>query len=70
MMRNYEDLANAIILQAVDDYRAALKAQKIHPDQDGEVRKLERFFRSEWYSVLTSVDGNGLIQALKKEAGL
>lgn len=67
---NYENLANAIILQAVKDYRMALKSLKANPrnrtamaDKD----KIERFFRSDWFSVLTSVDGEMLIRSLQME---
>ena len=66
----YEDLANAIILQAVKDYRMALKSLKANPrnrtamaDKD----EIERFFRSDWFSVLTSVDGEMLIRSLQME---
>lgn len=67
---NYENLANAIILQAVKDYRMALKSIKANPrnrtamaDKD----EIERFFRSDWFSVLTSVDGEMLIRSLQME---
>lgn len=63
----WEGLANAIILQAVKDYRAALKA----PDKPGNVKTIkecERFFRSAWYRKLTAVDGEMIIEKLRKEA--
>lgn len=66
----YEKLANAIILQAVSDYRAALKKVKKNPknrDAIVEALQIEKFFRSEWYQVLTSVDGEYLIDRLRKE---
>ena len=59
----YERLANAIILQAVTDYRVALKKIKAHPknrDAINEALEIESFFRSGWYSQLTSVDGEYL----------
>lgn len=67
----YEKLANAIILQAVHDYRAALKRLKKHPNKRdiiNEVLKIEKFFKSQWYQSLTSVDGEYLINRLRKEA--
>lgn len=70
-IKNYEDLANAIILQAVRDYRAALKCLKLNPrDRSALADKdeVERFFRSDWYSALTSVDGETLIRSLRQEA--
>ena len=66
----YERLANAIILQAVSDYRIALKKVKAHPHNKeaiSEALEIERFFRSGWYSQLTSVDGEYLIRRLQDE---
>lgn len=66
----YERLANAIILQAVTDYRTALKKIKRNPknkDAIDEDLRIERFFRSGWYSQLTSVDGEYLIRRLREE---
>ena len=66
----YENLANAIILQAVKDYRLALKAIKRNPDNRAkldEALEIERFFRSDWYSVLTDVGGDFLIRKLQEE---
>jgi len=66
----YERLANAIILQAVTDYRVALKKIKAHPKNRqaiDEALEIERFFRSGWYQQLTSVDGEYLIRRLQEE---
>lgn len=70
MTEPYQNLANAVILMAVKDYRYALKKLKKRPchgpakDMKNEV---ERFFRSDWYRELTSVDGNVLIKKLQAE---
>ena len=45
----YENLANAIIVQAAEDYRAALKKIKAHPKNKAvinEALRIERFLRS------------------------
>ena len=66
----YERLANAIILQAVTDYKTALKKIRKNPgnrDAIDEALRIERFFRSGWYSQLTSVDGEYLIRRLREE---
>lgn len=66
----YERLANAIVLQAVNDYRIALKAVKRNPNNRialDNALQIERFFRSGWYSTLTSVDGEYLIRRLQEE---
>lgn len=69
-MTGYEQLANAIVLQAVKDYRSALKRIKMNPANKAamsDAMECERFFRSDWYSVLTSVDGEYLINRLREE---
>ena len=59
-----------IVLQAVSEDRAALKKVEKNPKNrdaiDGALQ-IEKFFRSEWYQVLTSVDGEYLIDRLRKE---
>ena len=66
----YHPLAEAIILQAVKDYRSALRKQKKNPD-DGKasatIREIEKFFRSSWYKTLTDLDPDYLIYRLRKE---
>ncbi|WP_353852822.1 hypothetical protein [Dehalobacter restrictus] len=66
----YEQLANAIILQAVKDYRDALKKLNKRPRYDPAkdmISEVERFFHSDLYRELTSVDGNFLIKNLRLE---
>lgn len=66
----YERLANAIILQAVTDYRNARKTLKIRP-KDGDAmytaKEVIAFFRSDYFKVLTSIDPEVLISKLRKE---
>lgn len=67
----YERLANGIVLQAVSDYRAALKKIKRNPknrEAVDEALQIEKFFRSQWYQVLTSVNGEYLINKIRAEA--
>jgi len=67
---NYENFANAIILQAVKDYRMALKCLKANPKNRtarADKDEIDRFFRSQWFKVLTSVDGEMLIRSLCME---
>ena len=69
-MDPYEKLANAIILQAVKDYRAARRKLKRNPRNhlaQAEIDSIERFFRSSWYGCLTEVEGEMLIRKLKEE---
>lgn len=58
-MNPYENLANAIILQAVKDYRLT--------DDEQQLQEIERFFRSGWFGVLSKVDQEFLIKELRKE---
>lgn len=58
----YQNLANAIVAVAADDYRIALN------DDNPKLKKnLENFFLSDWYKVLTSVSGENLISMLRRE---
>ena len=60
MMDPYENLAQAIILQAVKDYRNCSSGSSAE-------KELEKFFRSEWFGILTALDGELLIQKLREE---
>ena len=69
-MNPYEELANAIILQAVRDYRKALRTLSRYPKNrvaQYEIGSIERIFRSEWFGVLTHLDPELLICRLGKE---
>ena len=71
-MAPYEHLTNAIILRAVEDYREAMHMLKINPRYPPAlytVSEVERFFRSGWFSVLTTIDGVSLMKRLKEECG-
>ena len=69
-MDTYENLANAIILQAVKDYRHALKLFARNSKCTFALStkaECERFFHSERFQMLTSVDGEMLIRKLNAE---
>ncbi len=53
----YNALWNAVILQAVQDYRK-------RPEMRAEVT---RFFRSDYFKSLTNVDGECIVSRLKSE---
>ena len=70
MQRNWEDLAQAIIMKAVEDYRKARRRVRHFPDQKGAqatIREVEQFFRSRWFAQLTDIDGEMLIKRLREE---
>ena len=56
---NYELLANAIIIQAVKDYRHTYSPQRR--------AEIKRFFHSEWFRVLTRLDGKMILERLENE---
>ena len=69
-MDPYQELANAIVMQAVKDYRTSLLHSKKRPDNKGhqiEVASLERFFRSGWFGELTSLNSEYLIRRVNEE---
>lgn len=70
----YNDLAIAIVKQAVRDYETVLMklfsrpsgAKKAQLEQDKV--ELEMFFHSEWYSTLTDIGGDVIIDAARRNA--
>lgn len=74
----YENLANAIIVQAFEDHMGAVRTMrtfawdkkcKEYVNALRTKNECERFFRSEWFKVLTSVDGEVLLRELfRREA--
>lgn len=69
-MDPYEKLAAAVVMQAVKDYRAALRAVRKSPSSHyvkSQKKALERFFRSEWYLLLTDIDGEMVMERIRKE---
>ena len=69
-MDQFEGLANAIIIQASADYRLALKQLRQNPLFQPAIRmsyEVERFFRSDWFSILTRINGIELLARLKTE---
>lgn len=73
MTEPYENLANAIVLQAVKDWRSAVRTLKKRPRYDPAKQmkeECERFFRSDWFEGLTSVDGSVILRKLKQEENI
>lgn len=66
----YEQLANAIILQAISDYKTPPidHGRKLDDDMIESARdEIERFIRSDWFGILTSLDPEYLIRLLREE---
>lgn len=69
----YVELANAIVLQAFQDYRKALFKLVQEPEEwkhRSSKKKLERFFHSKWYRTLTDLDPAILMQEAKRQADI
>ena len=67
---NYQKLANAIILQAVKDFRPAYRRLKRFPNDraaQSTVREITKFFCSDYFSILTDLDGPALLQKIMRE---
>ena len=65
----YENLANAIVKQAVVDYKEPLRKLEKNPNDKEAKRdaeRIERFFHSGWYTQLTSIDGDWLIRKIRE----
>ena len=67
---NYEKLANAIILQAVKDFRPAYRRVKKYPNDSTAqrtVREITGFFCSQYFKALTDLDGPALLHQIMRE---
>ena len=65
----YENLANAIVISAAEDYKSALIRLKKNPESRSaaaDVQQLEKFFWSEWYEALTDLDSSYLIRKMRE----
>lgn len=63
-----QNLANAIIVQAAEDYREALEGGAIRGKApEVVISECERFFRSDWFLVLTEMDGEILMEKIRNE---
>lgn len=64
----YTDFAEAIVRQAVEDYKA-IKEGKIEESKYVNRKEIEKFFRSKWGNALCYGHGEDVLRILKKEIG-
>lgn len=69
----FQELANAVIAQAAKDYFNIAAGFKITPplaawEPSPSLREIERFFRSDYFDVITDIDPECLLRRLKAEA--
>ena len=57
MNRGYEDLGNAIILQAVKDWKNGYRREEV-----------ERFFYSQWFKTLTNIDPDYIMKICRDDS--
>lgn len=68
-MQCWEDLANAVVLQALEDYRDICLRMRKRPDLrslDKQRRSLECFFRSCWCAQLSAMDVRNMVKEIQK----
>ena len=69
-MDSYQALGNAVVLQAVKDYRDAVKKLsrgKKNTTAEQTKSECEKFFKSGYFNIFTSLDGVALLSQLEKE---
>ena len=67
---NYQALANAVIVQAVKDFKPAYRRLKRHPNDklaQDTVREITQFFCSDYFCALTDLDGPALLNRIIRE---
>ena len=71
--RVWEDLAEAIILRAVEDYRTARRELRARSGRSGreeaerQIREVEEVLSSRWFTRLTKADGRMILARLRDE---
>ena len=68
-----ELLVQAIVRQAVDDWRQACRILRLrpgHPEALAMRRETENFFRSRWFQTLVDLDGEVFLARLRKAHGV
>lgn len=69
MDTGFDALANAIIERAANDYIMAQQKFANEPQNKGAkntIREVREFFNSEWFCLLSKVDGNRIIEEIVK----
>lgn len=69
----WEELGNAVVVQAADDYRAAVMRLRMFPRDEVARRMMkdaEEFFHSPRFSMFSSADPIAIFKQLQKECGI
>lgn len=62
-MGGYYKLAEAIVIQACNDYVKAYRKKDIY-----ELENLKRFFNGSWFSMMYDIEGKYMIELLERKA--
>lgn len=65
----WDNLAKEIIIQAIKDYVKALKnydRQRKMYEAKIRIKECQEFFRSDWFGVLSDMDGEKMIEKIEK----
>ncbi len=67
--RIWEDLGNAVIIQAANDYKTLYKTKILYGYESvrSDIKTLEHFFHSKLYKQITSIDGEDLMNKLRNQ---
>ena len=65
--RGCQHLVEAIVARAADDYRYARMRERLTQHKSLVAAECEQFFRSEYFELLTGLDGEAVLQRLDKE---
>ena len=68
--KNVEDLANAVIVQAANDYLESKKQIYQYGETFNSRSQLNdavKFFKSDWYEMMTSVSSRKIMRTLDKQ---
>ena len=72
VLRGFGELAEHTVVQAAEDYRAALKKLLADPDDfqaRAEKEEIETFFKAGWFGKAYHIEPEYMIRKLKEESG-
>ena len=66
--KGYDNLALAIVTRAIEDYKLAHYVHHIDKEPSWKVIvEVENFLKSDWFTVLCDLDGDVVLEHLRKE---
>ena len=68
-MNGYENVANAIVIQAAKDFRRNIMILKNDPENEKasvDKQGIEKFFRSSWFQIISKANPDYILDRLKR----